>query len=380
MLFKNIVGQHEIKKKLIQTVKEDRISHAQLFLGPDGSGTLPLAIAYAQYISCLDKKEDDACGKCTSCIKYERLIHPDLHFIYPVVKIKSAPKDPVSSDFLENWRLFVAQTPYANLAQWFEYVGAENKQGSIYRNESYEIIKKLNLKTFEAEYKIMIIWMPEAMNSFAANKLLKIIEEPPPNTVFLLVSRNADLLLPTIRSRTQIIKIPKIDKDSIAGVLEKQHGLDEKKRWKIAHLADGNFQKANELLDSGDLEQQQFEQFKKMMRLCYAAKIPEILKWTEEVAKWGREKQKSFLLFCLRLLRDNFMFNIDQRKLAPMTEEEEEFSSKFSSYINQNNIYQISEEVNKAHLHIGMNAYNKLVFMDLCIKMIKLLRQNHNTG
>lgn len=377
MLFKDVIGQHEVKKKLVQTVKENRISHAQLFLGPEGSGNLPLAIAYAQYISCLDKNGDDSCGKCSSCLKYERLIHPDLHFIYPVVKTKSAPKDPVSSDFLENWRPFIAKTPYASLTQWFDFIGAENKQGSIYRNESYEIIKKLNLKTFEAEYKIMIIWMPEAMNHFAANKLLKILEEPPPKTVFLLASGNANLLLPTIQSRTQIIKIPKIDKNSMAEVLQIQHGLDEKTRWKIAHLADGNYQKANELLNASESEHQQFEQFKKMMRLCYAAKIPDIIRWTEEAAKWGREKQKSFFLFCLRMLRDNFMLNIDQQKLAPMTDEEENFSSKFSVYINQNNIYQINDEINKAHLHIGMNAYSKLVFLDLSIKLIKLLRQKN---
>ncbi len=375
MLFRNVIGQQTIKNKLIQTVKENRISHAQLFAGPEGSGNLPLAIAYAQYISCLDKQEDDACGKCASCLKYEKLIHPDLHFVYPVVKTKSVPKDPLSKDFIDSWRSFIIENPYANPAQWYEYIGVENKQGSIYRNESYEIIKTLNLKTFESEYKIMIIWMPESMNHFAANKLLKIIEEPPTNTIFLLVSEKPDLLLTTISSRTQMVKVPRIDAKSIADILEKDYDMDEKSRWKIAHLAEGNFQKAKELIKSDDVEQEQFEKFKQMMRLCYAANVPEILKWVEDIVKGGREKQKSFLLYSLRMIRENFMLNQNQKKLTHMTDEEEQFSSKFSLYIHQKNIYPIYEEINHAYHHVGMNAYSKLVIFDLCIKLIKLLRQ-----
>ena len=375
MQFKEVVGHQNIKEKLVYTVKENRVSHAQLFLGPEGSGNLALAIAYAQYLSCENKQENDSCGVCPSCLKYKKLVHPDLHFVYPVATSKSVKKDPVSDDYIEQWREIILENPYINQNRWYEIIDVENKQGIISKNESYEILRKLNLKTFESEYKIMIIWLPEKMNAFAANKLLKLIEEPPEKTLFLLVSENSEQIIPTILSRTQLIKIPKVDNESMMGALSDRFGLDPQKANDIVHLANGNFFEAQNILNSSDEDNYNFEQFTMLMRLSYQRKVIELIEWVDDISRLGREKQKSFLVYSLRLIRENFMLNIQNKDMAHLTNKEFEFSEKFSQFINQDNVYQLYEVLNKAHIDIEMNAYNKIVFLDLALKVVKLIKK-----
>ena len=375
MQFKEIVGQHAIKERLIHTVKENRISHAQLFLGSEGSGNLALSIAYAQYISCENKLENDSCGVCSSCLKFKKIIHPDLHFVFPVATSKTVKKDPVSDDYINLWRKQVIENPYFNESKWYEIIDVENKQGNISKNESYEILRKLNLKTFESEYKFMIIWLPEKMNAFAANKLLKLIEEPPAKTLFLLVSESIEQILPTILSRTQLIKIPKIENENIRAKLCDDFGLSPQESEDIAHLANGNFFTAQNLIDTSNEEHYNFEQFTILMRLSYQRKIIDLINWVDEIARLGREKQKSFLAYAIRLVRENFMLNLNKKEIVYLTHEEYNFSEKFSLFINNKNVGQIYETLNKAHLDISMNAYNKIVFLDLALKIVKLIRK-----
>ena len=375
MQFKEVIGHNKIKEKLIHTIKGNRVSHAQLFLGSEGSGNLALAIAYAQYVSCENKQENDSCGVCPSCTKFQKLVHPDLHFVYPVSTSKTVKKDPVSDDYIAQWRETIIENPYINHNKWYEIIDVENKQGIISKNESYEIIKKLNLKTFESEYKIMIIWLPEKMNASAASKLLKLIEEPPSKTLFLMVSENSEQILPTILSRTQLIKIPKIDSESMRNALCDRFGLSPEKANDIAHLANGNYFDAQNLISSTEEDNDNFDQFTQFMRLSYQRKVIEIINWVDEISRIGREKQKSFLAYSLRLVRENFMLNINNKELVYLTKKELEFSEKFSQFINQENVYQIYEELNKAHSDIEMNAYNKIVFLDLALKIIKLIKK-----
>lgn len=375
MQFKEVVGHKNIKEKLIHTIQENRVSHAQLFLGPEGCGNLALAIAYAQYISCENKQENDSCGVCPSCVKFQKLVHPDLHFVYPVSTSKAVKKDPVSDDYIAQWRETIIENPYINQNKWYEIIDVENKQGIISKNESYEILKKLNLKTFEAEYKIMIIWLPEKMNAFAANKLLKLIEEPPAKTLFLMVSENSEQMLPTILSRTQLIKIPKIDNESMRNALCDRFGLSPEKAGDLVHLANGNYFEAQNLINSTEEDNYNFEQFTKFMRLAYQRKVIEMIDWVDEISRIGREKQKGFLAYALRLIRENFMLNMKNKELVYLTNKELEFSEKFSQFINQENVSQIYEAMNRAHSDIEMNAYNKIVFLDLALKIIKLIRK-----
>jgi len=375
MQFKEVIGHQDIKDKLLHTIKENRVSHAQLFLGGEGSGNLALALAYAQYISCENKQENDSCGVCSSCVKYNKLAHPDLHFVYPVSTSKSVSKDPVSDDYISQWREAILENPYLNQNKWYQIMDVENKQGIISKNESYEILKKLNLKTFESEYKIMIIWLPEKMNAFAANKLLKLIEEPPAKTLFLLVSENSEQMLPTILSRTQLIKIPKVDRESMKNALCDRNGLSPENANDIVHLANGNYFQALNLIDSTEEDNFNFEQFTHLMRLAYQRKVIDVVTWVDEMARIGREKQKGFLAYAIRLIRENFMLNIENREIVYLTQKEMSFSSKFSQFINSENVSQLYEAFNRAYADIEMNAYNKIVFLDLGLKILKLIRK-----
>lgn len=374
MQFKDIAGQHEVKQRLIQSVTEDRIAHAQLFFGPEGSGKVALAIAYAQYINCANRLPDDSCGTCPSCAKYQKLIHPDLHFVYPVATNKSITKDPVSEDFIKQWRELVLKNPYFSLLQWYEAIDIENKQGIIGKNESQEIIRKLNMKSFEADYKVMIIWMAERMNDSAANKLLKMIEEPPQKTIFLFISENMGLIIPTILSRTQLIKIFKVKQEDALDYLIKKHNAGEQQASDAVKLSDGNLVTAIGLLDAEQDNSFNFEKFVELMRLCWKKDVLGLLQWCEEIATIGREQQKSFLLYALRMARENYMLNCKVPELALLTTKEEEFSSKFFPFIHSNNIGPISDELNRAQYHIESNANGKIVLLDMALKLIKLIK------
>lgn len=374
MLFKDVIGQNATKLRLIQSVKEERVSHAQLFAGPEGTGKLALAIAYAQFVACTNRQEKDSCGECPSCKKYRKLIHPDLHFVFPVIKTPKF-KEPVSDNFLEDWRMMIGKNPYFSIDQWFEQIGVENAQGLIYAHQSEEIIRKLNLKSYESEYKVMIIWLPEKMHVACANKLLKMIEEPPVKTLFVLITENEEDIISTIRSRCQLITIPPIDPDSITKAimaLPEAEGCDIRN---IVHLARGNYGKAVELLQPDEQTGFNLERFKELMRFSYGRKFADLFKWTEQVAAIGREKQKSLLNYFLIILRENFIYNLKNRELSFMSDQEEEFSKRFSPFINERNIQELTEVFEMAFTHIGMNGNPRIIFTDIAFRITKLIRK-----
>lgn len=373
MQFKDIIGHQEVKQRFIRTVKENRVSHTQLLVGTKGVGKLSLAIAFAQYISCLDKKENDSCGTCSSCKKYSKLIHPDLHFVFPVVKGKGFT-NPVSDNFIEQWRSQIINDPYFDLGDWYNTIGVDNAQGMIYAIESNEIIRKLNLKTYESDYKVMIIWLPEKMHVACANKLLKMIEEPPVNTLFFLVSEDPDRILQTILSRTQLIKVPAIDKESLSEAIKKEYDLNNQELTNVIRLSEGSYRKAKILIQNSDENAENFENFVAIMRHCYARKVTEIMDWADNISGIGRERQKSFLNYCLRMIRENFILNLKQAQMVYLSGEEMNFSQRFSPYINEDNVWIISDELSKAYTDIERNANAKIVFLDLGLKLVKLLR------
>jgi DNA polymerase-3 subunit delta' len=373
MLFKDVIGQNIIKKRLIQTVKEGRVSHAQLLAGPEGSGNLALAIAFAQYICCTDRQDGESCGVCPGCNKYQKLIHPDLHFVFPVNTVKNIEK-PVSDHFIEKWREVIPENPYINLNNWYDIIGIENKQGLISKFESEAIIRKLSMKSFESDYKIMIIWHPEKMNQHASNKLLKIIEEPPDKTLFFLVTDATDQIIPTILSRAQIIKIPKIADDDLTMALKEKSGLDDKQARDIAKLVNGNYLEALNAIHPGEEYSDNLKRFIQFMRLCYSRNIQEINGWIEDIITLGRERQKNFLVYSLRMIRNNFLLSLKQNEIVHLTEKEDDFSKKFHHFINDSNIENITREINKAYNDIERNAYSRIVFLDLSLKLIKLIK------
>ncbi len=374
MFFRDVIGQEAVKKRLMQSVNEARISHAQLLSGPEGSGNLALALAYAQYVSCTGRQGYDSCGVCPSCKKYAKLVHPDLHFVFPVVKTPKY-KDPVSDNFLEEWRKMIFTNPYFNLNDWFDFIGVENAQGMIYANESNEIIRKLNLKSFESEYKIMIIWMPEKMNAACANKLLKMIEEPPTKTLFLLVAEKEEEIISTIRSRCQLVKIPGILPGEMAGALAQVPGAREKNIANLVHLSRGNYRKALKLAASATNNHDHLNRFKELMRLSYGRKFPGLFKWVDDTSGIGREKQKSFLQYALGQVRENFVYNLKQPAIVFLDEEEASFSSRFSPFINERNVVSLAGELEKASVHIAMNGNPRIIFTDMVLKIVKLIRK-----
>jgi DNA polymerase-3 subunit delta' len=375
MNFAQIPGQKEIKTKLLRSVKEERVSHAQLFAGPEGCGSMALALAYARYISCENRTDTDSCGICKSCVKYEKLIHPDLHFVFPVIKGKKAT-DPVSDNYIEEWREFVKKAPYFTLNNWMDSIEVGNAQGMIFASEASEIIKKLSLKTFESDFKIMIIWLPEKMHQATSNKLLKMIEEPPEKTLFLLVSEEPDKVIPTILSRCQLIKIPSFNYRDIETYLLNRFRLPAEKAADISRVSNGNLTRAIELCENEESSAVNLDRFKSLMRFAWKRDIISLINWSEEIASTGRESQKNFISFSLRLLRENLMLSLDQlkNKLVFLTGDEADFSGKFHPSINQNNIYQLNEELNLVYSHIESNGNAKIIFLDLALKVTRLIR------
>ncbi len=374
MFFNEVIGQNSIKQRLIQSVNEQRVSHAQLFAGTPGSGKLALAIAYAQYLACTNRQPNDSCGECPSCKKFKKLVHPDLHFVFPVVKTPKF-KEPVSDNFLDDWRMMIGKNPYFNIDQWFGQIGVENAQGLIYSHQSEEIIRKLNLKSYESEYKVMIIWLPEKMHVACANKLLKMIEEPPAKTLFLLITDNEEDIISTIRSRCQMITVPPIDSDSVEAALKAMPESVGHDIHNVVHLSKGNFNKALELLQPDEQTLFNLERFKELMRFSYGRKFLDLFKWADQVASIGREKQKSLLTYFLDLLRENFVYNLKNQDLTFMNNPEEEFSKRFSPFINERNIIELTEVFETAFAHIGMNGNARIIFTDVAFKITKLIRK-----
>ena len=374
MRFSEVAGHADLKQQLVQSVAEQRVPHAQLFHGPQGSGSLALALAYATYLSCQDRQAEDSCGSCHSCLKFDRLIHPDLHFVFPVFTTKSVKKDPVSDDFIAEWRMALLESPYITPNQWYSYIGMENKQGSIIKRESEEIMRKLQLKSYESDYKVMIIWMPEKMNQTASNKLLKLIEEPPPMTIFLLVPEDTGPMLPTILSRTQLIRVPRIAEEDLLNALKKKHQVSDEILKSAVKISGGNYVIAEESLMTSEDSAYQLELFIRIMRLAYAREFQEIFEWVEELAGLGRERQKAFLAYAIRMIRENYLMNKEQVELVRMTADEAGFSKKFFPFINDRNVPGMVQELNEAIIHIEANAYARIVFLDFALKLVKLIR------
>ncbi|HYW95061.1 MAG TPA: DNA polymerase III subunit delta [Bacteroidales bacterium] len=374
MYFRDIPGHQEIKRRLIHSVAEERISHAQMLHGPEGCGNLALALAYARYISCTNKGPDDACGTCPSCIKYNKLAHPDLHFVFPAPSTTTG-NDAASDGLLDKWREALIENPYMNQYQWYERIGMENKQGLIGTKESSAIIRKLSLKSYESEYKILIMWLPERMNTTSANKLLKLIEEPPAGTVFLLVSETPEDVLPTIQSRTQPVKISRMSDKAIGEGLQTLFPDGGEIIHDAVRLANGNYNKALTAVRADEQNKYNFEKFVSLMRLCYGKRVAELIGWAEEVSGIGREKQKMLLVYAMRLVRENFMLNLGEKDITYMAAYENDFSTKFSRFIHRENVYGIYDELNLAYNHIAANAYARIVLLDLSLKIISLLHK-----
>ena len=372
MFFKDIIGQEAIKDRLRLSVQQNQIAHAQLFAGNQGHGKFALALAYARYIQCTNRNADDACGRCPSCVKYNKLAHPDLHFVFPVVKRST---HSISADFLTEWRQFLEDKNYFSLHDWIKLIGKENQQGGIFVDEADEIVRKMHIKSYESEYRLMLIWLPEKMNEQTANKILKIIEEPFDNTVFLLISNEPDLLLATILSRTQRIQVPPVDEQQLAQALTNHYYLNPADSQRIAHLSSGNVLRALENIAVNEEKTLMLEYFKQMMRLAYGRKLKEMKKWSEEVAALGRERQKNFLQYAQHMIRENFIYNLQNPQLVYMNNEEEAFSSRFAPFVNERNTPQIMEELTLAEVHITQNVNAKMVFFDLALKFIMLLKQ-----
>ncbi len=375
MTFSSIPGQSEIIGKLIRSVKEERVSHAQLLTGPEGCGSLALALAYAQFVSCEKRSETDSCGTCKSCVKYEKMIHPDLHFVFPVVKGKKVA-EPVSDNYIAEWREFVKKSPYFSINDWFDSIEVGNAQGMIFASEASEIIKKLSLKTFESDFKTMIIWLPERMHHATANKLLKMIEEPPEKTLFLLVCEEYDKVIPTILSRCQLITVPSFSNEEIKGYLRSTFGTTESKSSDIARIANGNIIRAINLCKIDESSANNLDSFKKLMRFAWKRDILSLIEWSEELASTGRESQKNYITFSLRLLRENLMLTLQQlqNNIVFLAGEEADFSEKFHPFINKSNIYPLVNEFNQAYSHIEANGNAKIVFLDLALNVTKLIK------
>lgn len=372
--FRDVIGQEPAKQRLLQEASEGRIPHAQLFCGPEGAGKLPLALAYARYLSCAHPTPTDACGTCPSCTKWDKLIHPDVHFMFPIVKSAKGKKE-ICDDYLPDWRHQLISNPYFNLPHWLEAMGAENGQALIYARESDEIARKLSLKSVEGGYKITIIWLPEKLHEVCANKLLKLLEEPPVKTVFLLVSEAPEQILNTIVSRTQPFNVPRIAEADIAQALCGQYAVQPADADNIAHIANGSFIKALETISINEENKYFFNLFVSLMRLAWQRKIRDLKQWSEQVAALGREHQKNLLDYFQRMIRENFIYNFHQPEMNYLTRPEENFAIHFAPFVNERNVTGIMHELSEAQLHIGQNVNAKMVFFDFTLKMIMLLKQ-----
>ncbi|MBQ5387682.1 MAG: DNA polymerase III subunit delta [Paludibacteraceae bacterium] len=382
MRFSDIIGQEDVKKQLRQAVSDGRIAHAQLFTGMSGIGKLPLAIAYAQYIACPYRTAEDSCGTCPTCLQYQKLQHPDLHFVFPIVK---SDNGDVCDSYIDKFRSIITNTPYFNLDDWYQALEIETKQAIIYEKESTEILRKLSLKSFSDGYKVMIIWLPEKMNIECANKLLKLLEEPPIKTLFLLVSEQPELLLSTIISRSQEIRIPRLSEHTIAHALQQNNpDISATTINNIAHNANGSYLTAIKQLNDCAENKQYFNDFVALMRNAWLvgqkkdySALLQLRKWSLDIAdaKVGREKQKSFLQYAQRQIRENYIYNFSCAEMNYQTEDERQFSSKFAPFIHEDNVERMMEELSRAEQQISQNGNAKIIFFDLCLQMIVTVKK-----
>ena len=370
MLFQEVIGQDTIKEQLIQSVFENRVSHAQLFLGPEGSGSFALALAYAQFISCTEKTEKDSCGNCASCRKYNKLIHPDLHFSYPF--FRGGEKEDSMAD-LGEWRDLVLSNPYLNLDEWRLRLDAQNKQPNINKAECLNILNRLSLKAFESEYKTMIIWLPEYLKN-EGNRLLKTLEEPANKTLIILVAQNQDQILNTIISRTQLVKIPALKNDDISRYLIDTKDISETQASRIAYLSNGNLQAALNHLKEDDHDD--FRNFSSWMRMTFADKGIQIIDFVDMLSKLGRENQKNMLRYGVQLIRECIMMVSGAESLVHLPSMELDFVKNFSNHLDFATCEALINELEKAHYHIERNANPKILFLDVSLQFVKILKFN----
>ena len=368
MAFEQVIGQREVQQRLTQMVSEGRLPHAIMLCGPQGCGKKALAIGFAQMLLARTANDEAMLRK---------LEHPDLHFTYPTIKLPSMGSDhkPVSDDFAKEWHELVMGGPYFTMTEWLEQMGGENQQAIITAGESDELVRKLSLKSSQGGYKISLVWLPERMNTECANKILKLLEEPPSQTVFIMVSEEPDRLLETIRSRVQRIDVKRIADYDVHKALVEKRGLTENMAQRITRMANGNWLKALQMLSTDSENELFLDMFQSLMRLAYQRKVKDLKTWSERMAAMGRERQKRFLEYFLRLVRENFMYNFRQPDLCYMTQREEDFARNFARFINEANVLPITDLANVAIRDIGQNANAKIVFFDFALQMIVLLIQ-----
>ena len=382
MLFREIIGQEETKRQLRRSVREGRIPHAQLFTGISGIGKLQLALAYAQYLNCPHRTDEDSCGQCPTCLQFEKLQHPDLHFVFPIVG-----SDETCDNFLEPWRKIILEQHYFDLDDRHQALGVETKQSMIYEKESGEILRKLSLKPYGDGYKVMIIWQPEKMNTTTANKLLKLLEEPPVQTVFLLVSEHPEQLLTTIQSRVQTIPVPRLETETIAQALQ-QNGIPASKATDIARIANGSYLAALKKADESEENTRELHDFIELFRDAYTVgvisdpqkkfeSLKKLRQWSLDMAdsKVGRERQKHFLQYAQQQVRENYIRNVGQPDLNYQMEAERAFSDKFAPFIHNGNVEAIMNQLDLAERQIEQNGNAKVIFFDLCLQMIVLIKK-----
>jgi DNA polymerase-3 subunit delta' len=382
MKFSDVAVKQDVKELLLHSARENRVSHALLFSGPEGSAGLPLAIAFACYIHCENKTTSDSCGTCASCVKYRKFIHPDLHFTYPVVNAPQIKgRSPMSSDYIALWREALLKNPYLGLNEWYQALGVENKQGFISVEESSDILRKLSLKPYEAEYKIQLIWLPEKMRAEAANKLLKILEEPPDGTLFLLVTEHRDQLLSTILSRTQLIKVPRPAIAEIASVMTGLFHKDAIVARRIAGIAGSNFHEAFRMATDDHRDLKPESEFMNWMRLCYGpfreheGKVAwtDLNTWIDRSVREGREYLKSFFAFCIDASRECLLVNQEADSMYRFNDELIPGFSRFTKFIHAGNIAQVYNLLNRAIYAVERNANPRILLLDLSLKMHMIL-------
>ncbi len=369
MQFKDVIGQHELKQHLIREARAEKVSHAQLFLGKAGYGTLPVALAFVQYLFCQDRSETDSCGVCASCRKVQSLQHPDLHFSFPLV----LPISKTSGSFLKDWREQIAEQPYFSLNDWTRRIDPKERQPVIGTDESQEIIKKLSLKSYEGGFKVMLIWMAGLMNATCSNKLLKILEEPPPRTLFILVSETQETLLQTIISRTQIVKVPRIQLEDLSAYLRTNFNSSAATADSIAARADGDLLEVLEEMGDHVEQDQNRELFINLMRVCYKKDVLAMINWSEQVTQLPKEGQKVFLRYALHMFRQSMLRNYTEDQLTRTSEEEDNFLKNFARFITGNNIFDFMQVFDDACYHLERNANARILFTNICFKVMRFI-------
>jgi DNA polymerase III subunit delta' len=371
--FSEIIGHQELKNTLVQAVAHNHVAHAQLFVGPDGCANLALALAFAAYLNCEDRQSNDSCGRCASCIKTSKLAHPDVHHIFPVASTKKI-KENIADAFMPLWREFVAENPYKALPDWLEFIGADNKQGNISANEARNVIAKISLKAYEAEYKILLLWQPEMLNVYSANALLKVLEEPPPKTIFLLVCNDSNQLLSTIISRTQRVNIPAFTDDEIIEFLTERKNLSATDAQRAAYLAEGDLNKAISLAFND--KDNKHAWFADWMRKAYKPELAALVALADEFDGKSKEFQKGMFDYGLVLFRDLFLFQNGSEQLVRLLGEELTFVQNFSKAVKPHVIEKVVNELSDAHYHLERNARAKIVFLDLSLTIARLFKAN----